>query len=74
MAINQPNTTTTTTTTDTPASNLYETKNLQGNIFSSILAALRDYYYEFGAMANHHFFKREATRREQVLGKMATIS
>ena len=62
-AVNPPNTTTT-TTTDTSARNLYETKNLQGNIFSSILAALRDYYYEFGAMANHHFFTWEATRRE----------
>ncbi len=70
-AVNPPNTTTT-TTTDTSARNLYETKNLQGNNFSSILAALRDYYYEFGAMTNHHFFTREATRREQVLGKMAT--
>ena len=28
------------TTTATPARNLHETKNLQGNIFASILAAL----------------------------------
>ena len=29
-----------TTTTATPARNLHETKNLQGNIFASLLAAL----------------------------------
>ena len=44
--------TTTNTTTHTPARNLHETKNLQGNIFPSISQyMLGDYYYEFGAMA-----------------------